>query len=69
MSSTIEYVCQKYVLTYCLRDKSISIVHVDDVIGWTQEEFEKLKICRRVELIVNNHDSMNKIKLNLFLFI
>ena len=29
MSSTIEYVCQKYVLTYCLHDKSKSIVHVD----------------------------------------
>nr|XP_047124900.1 uncharacterized protein LOC124807238 isoform X1 [Hydra vulgaris]XP_047124901.1 uncharacterized protein LOC124807238 isoform X1 [Hydra vulgaris] len=52
MSSTIEYVCQKYVLTYRKHDKSISIVHVDDVIGWTQEEFEKLKICRRVKLMV-----------------
>ena len=56
-------------VTYCLHDKSISIIHVDDVIGWTQEEFEKLKIRRRVELMVNNDDSMNKVKLNHFLFI
>ncbi|XP_065668454.1 uncharacterized protein LOC136088524 [Hydra vulgaris] len=61
MSSTLDYVCQKYVLTYGLHDKSISIVHVDDVIGWTQEEFEKLKICKRVELMVNNDDSLNKV--------
>ncbi|XP_065643854.1 uncharacterized protein LOC136075241 isoform X2 [Hydra vulgaris] len=61
MSSTLDYACQKYVLTYGLHDKSISIVHVDDVIGWTQEEFEKLKICKRVELMVNNDDSLNKV--------
>ena len=66
MSSTLDYVCQKYVLTYGLHDKSISIVHVDDVIGWTQEEFEKLKICKIVELMVNNDDSLNKVKLSFF---
>ncbi|XP_065658576.1 uncharacterized protein LOC136083096 [Hydra vulgaris] len=43
-------------LIYYLHDKSIAIVHIDDVIGWTPEEFEKLKICRRVELKVNNDD-------------
>ncbi|XP_047128235.1 uncharacterized protein LOC124808982 isoform X2 [Hydra vulgaris] len=57
----MEYTSQKYVLIYCLTDKSIAIVHVDDVVGWNSDEFEKLKICRRVELRVKNDDSMIKV--------
>ena len=44
-------------LIYYLHNKSIHI----DVIGWTPEEYEKLKICRRVELRMKNDDNMIKV--------